>query len=59
MFDHPYEHDQKTFAAWIDHTEKVTYAPLPRNSPVPNWDTLDPVTKFVTAAVVEGNGEGR
>lgn len=32
MYDHPYEHDQKCFAAWLDHTERVNLdAKLPRS----------------------------
>eukprot|EP00446_Apocalathium_sp_SHHI-4_P050094 CAMPEP_0177407228 /NCGR_PEP_ID=MMETSP0368-20130122/62982_1 /TAXON_ID=447022 ORGANISM="Scrippsiella hangoei-like, Strain SHHI-4" /NCGR_SAMPLE_ID=MMETSP0368 /ASSEMBLY_ACC=CAM_ASM_000363 /LENGTH=298 /DNA_ID=CAMNT_0018875683 /DNA_START=15 /DNA_END=907 /DNA_ORIENTATION=+ len=56
MYDHPYEHDQKCFAAWLNHTERVSYEPLPRSGSLPTWDTLDSVVKFITAAVVEGNG---
>ena len=57
MYSHPYEHDQKCFAHWLDHTERVTFRPLPRSTPdVPKWALLESVEKFVTAAVVEGNG---
>eukprot|EP00392_Amoebophrya_sp_AT5.2_P015082 g15273.t1 len=58
MYSHPYEHDQKCFAHWLDHTERVTFRPLPRSSTgnVPRWALLESVQKFVTAAVVEGNG---
>ncbi|CAD7946461.1 unnamed protein product [Amoebophrya sp. A120] len=56
MYSHPYEHDQKCFAHWLDHTERVTFRPLPRSTKVPQWALLDSVQKFVTAAVVEGNG---
>ncbi|CAD7952130.1 unnamed protein product [Amoebophrya sp. A25] len=56
MYAHPYEHDQKCFAHWLDHTERVTFRPLPRSGPVPQWALLESVQKFVTAAVVEGNG---
>merc|ERR1712194_102161 len=56
MYQHPYEHDQKAFAHWLDHTEKVTFRPLPRSEKVPSWSLLDSIVKFVTASVVEGNG---
>ncbi|CAD7940851.1 unnamed protein product [Amoebophrya sp. A120] len=59
MYDHPYEHDQKCFSAYLNYTEPVTmrWDQLPRTQPaVPRWDTLDPIQQFVTALVVEGNG---
>lgn len=56
MYDHPYEHDQKAFAAWLDHTELVAHRELPRSGTLPRWGTLDPIKQIVTAAVVEGNG---
>ncbi len=56
MYDHPYEHDQKCFSGWLNYTEPISFTPLPRSGPLPRWDTLDPIKRFVTAAVVEGNG---
>ena len=29
LYGHPYEHDQAAFSAWLEHTEKVTWRPLP------------------------------
>eukprot|EP00392_Amoebophrya_sp_AT5.2_P005082 g5091.t1 len=54
MYEHPYEHDQKCFSAYLNYTEPVTmdWADLPRSGPLPHWDTLDPVRQFVTALVV-------
>jgi len=56
MYDHPYEHDQKCFSGWLDYTEPISFNALPRSGPLPRWDTLDATRRFVTAAVVEGNG---
>lgn len=55
MYHHPYEHDQKTFSAFLNYTETVQREPLtfPR---IPPWDTLDPVNRFVTPDTFEGNG---
>lgn len=55
MYNHPYEHDQKTFSAFLDYTETVQAekVPLPQ---IPPWDTLDPITQFVTPDTFEGNG---
>jgi len=56
MYEHPYEHDQRTFAAFLDAGERIaTFAPLP-DEEIPRWDTLDAGTEFVTAAVLDGNG---
>merc|ERR1740121_1470373 len=55
MYHHPYEHDQKTFSAFLNYTESVQLEDfdLP---PIPPWDTLDPINQFVTPDVFEGNG---
>ncbi|CAD7956903.1 unnamed protein product [Amoebophrya sp. A25] len=58
MYEHPYEHDQKCFSAYLNFTEPITmkWWQLPRSGPLPRWSTLDPREHFITAAVVEGNG---
>ena len=57
MYEHPYEHDQKTVAAWLQWRETVTgrWQEQP-GVPIPRWDILDPVNAVVTPAVLEGNG---
>lgn len=55
MYHHPYEHDQKTFSAFLNYTETVSREPLDLPS-IPPWDTLDPITQFVTPDTYEGNG---
>lgn len=55
MYHHPYEHDQKTFAAFLAHRETVQEEPLDMRTPL-NWDILDAVNQFVTPDVFEGNG---
>eukprot|EP00435_Cladocopium_sp_Y103_P051239 s554_g15.t2 len=55
MYHHPYEHDQKTFSAFLNYTEKVTQDPLDLPE-IPPWDTLDPINQFVTPDIFEGNG---
>ncbi|CAK9001293.1 unnamed protein product [Durusdinium trenchii] len=55
MYHHPYEHDQKTFSAFLNYTEQVTQDPLDL-PPIPSWDTLDPINQFVTPDIFEGNG---
>eukprot|EP00913_Durusdinium_trenchii_P017893 g16812.t1 len=52
MYHHPYEHDQKTFSAFLNYTEQDPLD-LP---PIPSWDTLDPINQFVTPDIFEGNG---
>ncbi|CAE8613206.1 unnamed protein product, partial [Polarella glacialis] len=55
MYNHPYEHDQKTFSAFLDYTETVSSRPLDLPT-IPAWDTLDPINQFVTPDTFEGNG---
>mmetsp|Transcript_30515 Transcript_30515/g.65717 ORF Transcript_30515/g.65717 Transcript_30515/m.65717 type:complete len:680 (+) Transcript_30515:127-2166(+) len=55
MYDHPYEHDQKTFSAFLDYTEQVSNLPLDL-PPLPRWSTLEAVNQFVTPDTYEGNG---
>ncbi|CAJ1356860.1 unnamed protein product [Effrenium voratum] len=55
MYHHPYEHDQKTFSAFLNYTERVTKEPLDLPK-IPAWDTLDPINQFVTPDTFEGNG---
>merc|ERR1719193_339435 len=55
MYNHPYEHDQKTFSAFLNYTESVSLEPLDL-PPIPPWDTLDPINQFVTPDTFEGNG---
>ena len=57
MYDHPYEHDQKTVAAWLQWRETVSgdWTQQP-GVPIPRWGILDAVNAFVTPAVLEGNG---
>eukprot|EP00931_Biecheleriopsis_adriatica_P036915 TRINITY_DN21200_c0_g1_i2.p1 TRINITY_DN21200_c0_g1~~TRINITY_DN21200_c0_g1_i2.p1 ORF type:complete len:252 (-),score=49.80 TRINITY_DN21200_c0_g1_i2:46-801(-) len=55
MYHHPYEHDQKTFSAFLNYTERVTRQPLDLPE-IPSWDTLDPINQFVTPDTFEGNG---
>ena len=54
MYDHPFEHDQKTMAAFLDHTERNSAIQIP--APVPKWHILDPNTRFVTAAIFRDTG---
>lgn len=55
MYHHPYEHDQKTFSAFLNYTERVAQDPLDLPE-IPPWDTLDPINQFVTPDIFEGNG---
>lgn len=55
MYNHPYEHDQKTFSAFLNYTETVSSSPLDLPE-IPKWDTLDPINQFVTPDTFEGNG---
>eukprot|EP00927_Polykrikos_kofoidii_P060010 TRINITY_DN55090_c0_g1_i1.p1 TRINITY_DN55090_c0_g1~~TRINITY_DN55090_c0_g1_i1.p1 ORF type:complete len:705 (-),score=59.15 TRINITY_DN55090_c0_g1_i1:49-2163(-) len=55
MYDHPYEHDQKTFSAFLKHTETVSHEALDLPA-IPPWDTLDAINEFVTPDTYEGNG---
>eukprot|EP00434_Breviolum_minutum_P038514 symbB.v1.2.034164.t2/scaffold4362.1/size40683/3 len=55
MYHHPYEHDQKTFSAFLNYTERVAQDPLDLPE-IPPWETLDPINQFVTPDIFEGNG---
>ncbi|CAE7713149.1 LIP5 [Symbiodinium necroappetens] len=55
MYHHPYEHDQKTFSAFLNYTERVSKDDLDLPQ-IPLWDTLDPINQFVTPDTFEGNG---
>jgi len=55
MYHHPYEHDQKTFSAFLNYTERVSKDDLDLPQ-IPAWDTLDPINQFVTPDTFEGNG---
>lgn len=55
MYHHPYEHDQKTFSAFLNYTESVQETPIDLPA-IPRWDTLDPINEFVTPDTFEGNG---
>lgn len=55
IYNHPYDHDQKTFSAFLNHTETVSSKPLDLPE-IPPWGILDPINEFVTANKFEGNG---
>eukprot|EP00397_Hematodinium_sp_SG-2012_P013775 GEMP01013998.1.p1 GENE.GEMP01013998.1~~GEMP01013998.1.p1 ORF type:complete len:312 (+),score=52.56 GEMP01013998.1:987-1922(+) len=48
MYEHPYEHDQKTVSAFLRAGERVAFEEaLPVKAP--RWDFLDPAVQFVSA----------
>jgi len=58
MYEHPYEHDQKAFSAFLRAGERVAFEhelPIAPES-VPMWAFLDPETEFVSARHVDVAG---
>eukprot|EP00439_Symbiodinium_sp_Y106_P081090 s632_g19.t11 len=58
MYEHPYEHDQKAFSAFLRAGERVAFENELPVAPeqVPKWDFLDPETEFVSARHVDVAG---
>ncbi|OLP96889.1 hypothetical protein AK812_SmicGene20829 [Symbiodinium microadriaticum] len=58
MYEHPYEHDQKAFSAFLRAGERVAFESELPVAPerVPRWDFLDPETEFVSARHVDVAG---
>lgn len=58
MYEHPYEHDQKAFSAFLRAGERVAFdEDLPvRPEDTPHWAFLDPETEFVSARHVDVAG---
>jgi len=58
MYEHPYEHDQKAFSAFLRAGERVAFDhELPLSSEeTPTWAFLDPETEFVSARHVDVAG---
>eukprot|EP00747_Dinoflagellata_sp_TGD_P020911 gnl/TRDRNA2_/TRDRNA2_128139_c1_seq1.p1 gnl/TRDRNA2_/TRDRNA2_128139_c1~~gnl/TRDRNA2_/TRDRNA2_128139_c1_seq1.p1 ORF type:complete len:239 (-),score=14.12 gnl/TRDRNA2_/TRDRNA2_128139_c1_seq1:40-756(-) len=58
MYEHPYEHDQKAFSAFLRAGERVAFEhelPLGEEH-MPLWGYLDPGTEFVSAWHVDDAG---
>ncbi|CAE8655795.1 unnamed protein product [Polarella glacialis] len=58
MYEHPYEHDQKAFSAFLRAGERVAFdheLTVPVEL-VPAWSFLDPETEFVSARHVDMAG---
>ncbi|CAJ1337173.1 unnamed protein product, partial [Effrenium voratum] len=58
MYQHPYEHDQKAFSAFLRAGERVAFEEelTVRPEEMPRWGFLDPETEFVSARHVDVAG---
>lgn len=58
MYEHPYEHDQKAFSAFLRAGERVAFDhELPMGpEQTPRWNFLDPETQYVSARHVDVAG---
>ncbi|CAK0790104.1 unnamed protein product [Prorocentrum cordatum] len=56
LYDHPYEHDQRAIAAFLNYTERISAAP--EDFPdVPRWHVLDVDNSFINFGSWEGHYE--
>eukprot|EP00927_Polykrikos_kofoidii_P018837 TRINITY_DN18779_c0_g1_i2.p1 TRINITY_DN18779_c0_g1~~TRINITY_DN18779_c0_g1_i2.p1 ORF type:complete len:732 (+),score=68.42 TRINITY_DN18779_c0_g1_i2:284-2479(+) len=53
LFDHPYEHDQRAIAGFLNYTERIA-ANSQELPPVPRWDVFDVNNIFVNFGSWEG-----